>query len=126
VSTIPVLGTTPAAFGQTAAGWMLCELAGAPFMTEPAVQPREEAVAAALAELREREEARWGASCPPLPVDLDDVRACVRVGPRQGLGAMGSEIATCLVLPVRNRHSACDVNHLLGSQVSYQAQASSH
>ena len=35
VRTIPVLGTTPAAFGLAAAGHILCTLAGQPFQTEP-------------------------------------------------------------------------------------------
>jgi hypothetical protein len=46
VRTIPVLGTTPAVFGMAAAGWMLCQIAGAPFETEPILLLQEKQVCA--------------------------------------------------------------------------------
>lgn len=35
IRTIPVLGTMPALFGMAAASWILCQLAGKPFVPEP-------------------------------------------------------------------------------------------
>lgn len=35
IRTIPVLGTTPAIFGLAAAAYVLCQLAGQPFVSEP-------------------------------------------------------------------------------------------
>ncbi|KAL6763247.1 hypothetical protein V8C86DRAFT_2497247 [Haematococcus lacustris] len=73
VRTIPVLGTTPAAFGMAAAGWMLCQLAGMPFETTPIMILEGRQYDDQLALLAEREMNRWGSACPPLPVDRDDV-----------------------------------------------------
>lgn len=44
VRTIPVLGPTPALFGMAAAGYILCELAGAPFEGEPILRLTEKQV----------------------------------------------------------------------------------
>ena len=38
VRTIPVLGTMPAIFGMAAASYILCQLAGQPFTSEPLFQ----------------------------------------------------------------------------------------
>lgn len=35
IRTVPVLGTTPAIFGMAAASWILCRLAGQPYIPEP-------------------------------------------------------------------------------------------
>mmetsp|Transcript_28877 Transcript_28877/g.73714 ORF Transcript_28877/g.73714 Transcript_28877/m.73714 type:complete len:489 (-) Transcript_28877:453-1919(-) len=78
VRTIPVLGTTPAVFGMAAAGWALCTLAGAPFETEPVIKLQEKQYEEQLRLLREREMARWGDACPPVPIDMDDVIYLVR------------------------------------------------
>ena len=35
IRTVPVLGTTPAIFGMTAASWVLCSLAQKPYVPDP-------------------------------------------------------------------------------------------
>ena len=44
VRTIPVLGTTPSDFGMAAAGWILCQLADAPFETAPLLRINQQQV----------------------------------------------------------------------------------
>ncbi|KAJ9505283.1 hypothetical protein QJQ45_027866, partial [Haematococcus lacustris] len=80
VRTIPVLGTTPAAFGMAAAGWMLCQLAGMPFETTPIMILEGRQYDDQLALLAEREMNRWGSACPPLPVDRDDAGSLMTLG----------------------------------------------
>uniref|UniRef100_A0A7S3QJN2 THIF-type NAD/FAD binding fold domain-containing protein n=1 Tax=Dunaliella tertiolecta TaxID=3047 RepID=A0A7S3QJN2_DUNTE len=73
VRTIPVLGTTPSAFGMAAAGWILCQLADAPFETTPIIRLMGKQYEAQLDQLRQREASRFGDRCPPLPIDMDDI-----------------------------------------------------
>lgn len=84
VRTIPVLGATPALFGQAMAAWVLCTLAKQPFSGEPPYKPRSEQAQQQLDRLVEREalaaEVRAAGGAPdPAPaeemvrVDLDDV-----------------------------------------------------
>ena len=72
VRTIPVLGTTPAAFGCAAAAWALCRLAGAPIHGVPPLHLAPDAVAAQLERLEEREHLRFG-STQGVEVDAQDV-----------------------------------------------------
>lgn len=67
-----MLGAAPAAFGVAAASWILCQLAGQPFQSEPifSVQPGQ--YETQLNRLTEREHLVHGNSAGP-PVDLDDV-----------------------------------------------------
>lgn len=48
VRTIPVLGATPALFGQAMAAWSLCTIAKQPFSGEPPFKPRSEQARARL------------------------------------------------------------------------------
>lgn len=73
IRTIPVLGTTPAAFGLAAAGHVLCELAGAPLDPAP-VYPRVQAKA--VQTQYHRLEDRVGADA--LGVDAEEVEVLVR------------------------------------------------
>ncbi|KAK9837825.1 hypothetical protein WJX74_005880 [Apatococcus lobatus] len=77
VRTIPVLGVAPAAFGVAAASWILCQLAGQPFQSEPifSVQPGQ--YETQLNRLTEREHLVFNNSGGP-PVDLDDIIIMVR------------------------------------------------
>jgi len=74
VRTIPVLGTAPAIFGMAAAAHILCELADAPFSSEPIIQLTGQQYDRALTRLQQREEEVYGNS-EGLPVDRDDVSA---------------------------------------------------
>eukprot|EP00798_Chlamydomonas_sp_ICE-L_P024647 gene24647-10270_t len=79
VRTIPVLGTTPAAFGMAAAGYILCRLSGRPpLQSEPIFMLNGKQYGEQLELLREREGERWGDKCPPCPLDLDDVTYMLR------------------------------------------------
>ena len=77
VGIIPVLGTLPAQFGMAAATYILAELAQAPFEGEPLVKLKGQQYDLLLADLREREEARFGESCD-VRVDADEVAYVVR------------------------------------------------
>lgn len=72
VRTIPVLGTAPAIFGMAAAAHILCELADAPFSSEPIIQLTGQQYDRALTRLQQREEEVYGNS-EGLPVDRDDM-----------------------------------------------------
>lgn len=72
VRTIPVLGTTPAIFGMAAASYILCELAKAPFESEPIIQLTGAQYDRAYQRLLDREEQRYG-STDGVAVDRDDV-----------------------------------------------------
>jgi hypothetical protein len=78
VRTIPVLGTTPAAFGMAAAAHILCALAAAPLAPEPLFRLQAEQYGVQLARLAEREEALRGTAAG-VAVDIDDVRAALHV-----------------------------------------------
>lgn len=71
VRTIPVLGTTPSAFGCAAAAWALCLLAGQPLHGRPPCDAPPEAVEQQLARLCEREALLCG-SLAGLEVDAAD------------------------------------------------------
>lgn len=58
VRTIPVLGTTPAIFGMAAAGYILCQLAGAPFESEPLIRLTPQQSSRQMQRLRDREHAK--------------------------------------------------------------------
>lgn len=60
VRAMPVLGTTPAAFGAAAAAWALCRLAGAPLAMAPPAFAAPEQVAQQLERLLDRERLRFG------------------------------------------------------------------
>ena len=62
VRTVPVLGTTPAAFGMAAAAHALCALAGTPLAAAPHFRVPERAFATQRDRLEARELARWEAS----------------------------------------------------------------
>ncbi len=72
VRTIPVLGAAPAAFGIAAASWILCQIAGQPFQSEPIFLEQPDQYEMQLNRLTEREHLVHGNSAGP-PVDLDDV-----------------------------------------------------
>jgi hypothetical protein len=72
VRTIPVLGTTPAVFGMAAAAHILCELAAAPFQSEPIIKLTSLQYDRALSRLQQREEEVFG-NTEGVPVDKDDV-----------------------------------------------------
>jgi hypothetical protein len=74
IRTIPVLGTTPAIFGMAAAAYILTQLAGAPFYSEPIIQLTGLQYDRALQRLVDREEERYGSS-EGVAVDRDDVSA---------------------------------------------------
>jgi len=72
VRTIPVLGPTPALFGMAAAGYILCELAGAGFEGEPIIKLTAAQYDRAMERLVAREEEAFG-SADGVAVDRDDV-----------------------------------------------------
>jgi len=72
VRIIPVLGTTPAVFGQAAAAHALCRLAGAPFDGEPIALYTALQYGRAADRLLERERRRFGTG-EGLALDHDDV-----------------------------------------------------
>ena len=72
IRTIPVLGTLPAIFGMAAASWILCQLAGAPFFSEPVFFLRRPQYEALLEGLQDDEIARLG-HCDDVAVDLEEV-----------------------------------------------------
>jgi hypothetical protein len=59
---VPVLGTTPAAFGMAAAAHALCALAGTPLAAAPHFRVPERAFATQRDRLEARELARWEAA----------------------------------------------------------------
>ena len=78
VRTIPVLGTMPAIFGLAAVSYILCQLAGAPFQSEPIFRLTEGQYETQLQRLTEREGLVYGNSEGPA-VDLDDVSSSFHV-----------------------------------------------
>jgi tRNA A37 threonylcarbamoyladenosine dehydratase len=72
VRIIPVLGTTPAVFGQAAAAHVLCRLAGAPFDGEPLALYTSAQYSRAEDRLADRERRRFGTT-EGVSVDHDDV-----------------------------------------------------
>lgn len=72
VRTLPVLGTTPAAFGCAAAAWALCRLAGAPLGCAPPCAPSPPEAALQLERLLARERLRFGSEAG-VEVDPRDV-----------------------------------------------------
>lgn len=72
VRTIPVLGTSPALFGMASASYVICSLAGRPFLGEPVFQMQMAQYDTQLARLEDREEARGGTQSE-LQVDVNDV-----------------------------------------------------
>uniref|UniRef100_A0A1D2A1J0 THIF-type NAD/FAD binding fold domain-containing protein n=2 Tax=Auxenochlorella protothecoides TaxID=3075 RepID=A0A1D2A1J0_AUXPR len=77
IRTIPVLGTMPALFGMAAASWILCQLAGKPFVPEPVFTIEIKQYQTQLHRLEDREHARFGTSAG-VQVDLQEVEALVR------------------------------------------------
>eukprot|EP00891_Asterochloris_glomerata_P009130 jgi/Astpho2/9130/e_gw1.00134.3.1_t len=77
VRTIPVLGTMPAIFGMAAASYILCQLAGQPFTSEPLFQLQAPQYQTQLDRLLEREEVAHGTTAN-VEVDIDDVQYLVR------------------------------------------------
>lgn len=73
VRTIPVLGTLPAIFGMAAASWILCQIAQAPFFSEPIFSIRRPQYETIFEALQEDEELRVG-HCDDIAVDLEEVR----------------------------------------------------
>jgi hypothetical protein len=72
VRTIPVLGPTPALFGMAAAGFILCQLAGAPFDGEPLLTLTALQYDRAMERLVAREEEAYG-TADGVRIDRDDV-----------------------------------------------------
>jgi tRNA A37 threonylcarbamoyladenosine dehydratase len=72
VRIVPVLGTTPAVFGQAAAAHVLCRLAGAPFDGEPLALLTAPQYQRACDRLAARERRRFGSE-EGVAVDRDDV-----------------------------------------------------
>lgn len=72
IRTIPVLGTAPAIFGMAAASWILCQLAGAPYVPEPAFRIYRPQYDTILEELHSDEAAAVG-HCDDVAVDLEEV-----------------------------------------------------
>lgn len=73
IRTIPVLGTLPAIFGMAAASWVLCKLAGAPFLSDPifvVYRPQYETLLEGL----QADEERLVGHCDDIAVDLEEVR----------------------------------------------------
>eukprot|EP00879_Flechtneria_rotunda_P027469 GHRR01029429.1.p1 GENE.GHRR01029429.1~~GHRR01029429.1.p1 ORF type:complete len:288 (+),score=80.11 GHRR01029429.1:984-1847(+) len=77
VRTIPVLGTAPAIFGMAAASYILCQLAGSPYVGEPVIKLTAQQYDRALARLQQREEEVF-ANSETLPVDRDDILLLLR------------------------------------------------
>lgn len=77
VRTIPVLGTTPAIFGLAAASYILCQLAGAPFIPEPIFRVQPKAYQTLLDRLYSREEERYGTH-EGVRIDLSDATLLLR------------------------------------------------
>ncbi|CAG9462002.1 unnamed protein product [Pedinophyceae sp. YPF-701] len=77
VRTVPVLGTSPTAFGVAAAARVLTELAGAPFLGEPTPLLQGKQYAGLLEGLYDRECTRVG-HADDVHVDVDDVIFLVR------------------------------------------------
>ena len=73
IRTIPVLGTVPAIFGMAAASWLLCELAGAPFLSDPIFNVHRAQYETLLEGLQADEERLVG-HCDAIGVDLEEVR----------------------------------------------------
>ncbi|KIZ01339.1 Uncharacterized protein MNEG_6623 [Monoraphidium neglectum] len=72
VRTIPVLGPTPALFGMAAAGFILCQLAGAPFDGEPLLTLTALQYDRAMERLVAREEEAYG-TADGVRIDRDDI-----------------------------------------------------
>ena len=67
-----MLGAAPAAFGIAAASWILCQLAGQPWQSEPIFIPQPDQYETQLQRLIEREHLVYNNSAA-LPLDLEDV-----------------------------------------------------
>jgi len=77
VRTIPVLGTTPAIFGLAAASHILCHIAGAPFVPEPAFRVQAKEIQTQWDRLEERC-AALGVASEDIGVDVQEVEVLVR------------------------------------------------
>ncbi|EFN56689.1 hypothetical protein CHLNCDRAFT_21979 [Chlorella variabilis] len=77
IRTIPVLGTTPAIFGLAAAAYVLCQLAGQPFVSEPHFRVQPKQYAGIFQALYEREELRYG-TAEGIGVDAEEVEVLVK------------------------------------------------
>jgi molybdopterin/thiamine biosynthesis adenylyltransferase len=112
VRTIPVLGTTPAAFGCAAAAWTVCAIAGQPLHTLPHAPPQPEQVLQQLERLCEREHLRFGSEeglmCDPPDVAyvVSELWACRSA--RHGLADDDDELK-----PTRRRTFRTTMNLVL-------------
>lgn len=93
---MPVLGTSPAIFGQAIASYVLCQLAGAPYLPEPGERISRAQKQRMLQSLRNDEVRRFGFQGDDLGLDEDDVEfiiqqvwhnRCVITGKRIGAHA---------------------------------------
>lgn len=78
IRTIPVLGTTPAAFGMAAAAFVLCELARAPLHPAPLLRPQPQALQTQYDRLEDREREVYGMKDDDLAIDPQEVEVVIR------------------------------------------------
>lgn len=78
IRTIPVLGTTPAAFGMAAAAFVLCELAQAPLDPAPLLRPQPQALVTQYDRLEEREREVYGMDANNIGIDPHEVEVLIR------------------------------------------------